>query len=93
MEEQLRRRAFVNKPLEWRRRGNFACRHGVLFLRMQGRAFPCLGPHVHEAHAWEHARWMPALDPVLQALIAVPFNLKEYVRLGVLQSRFRHSGR
>ena len=41
---------------------------------------------------WDQARFMPALDQELKSIIAVPFDLSTYERLGSLQSQARRLG-
>ena len=41
---------------------------------------------------WALARFMFALDDELKAIVAAPFNLQEFHRLGVLQARARSLG-
>jgi len=92
METKLDRCSFVSKRLAWRHRGLFVCRHGAFFAAAQGRTCPCLSPEAADHTVWRHARLMPMLDHGLRKLIAVPFDLGSYERLGVLQARLRALG-
>jgi len=91
LEALLKRCDFAAKRMAWRQRGLFVCRHGVFFVAAQGRNCPCMSAHASDDMAWQHARYMPALNEQLRKLIAVPFNAQQYVRLGVLQAQMRAS--
>ena len=41
---------------------------------------------------WQSARYMPSIDEDVRAIVAVPFVLECFVRLGSLQARLRHNG-
>ena len=38
---------------------------------------------------WEHAKFMPSINTELRTIVAVPFTLATYVRLGLLQTQLR----
>ena len=81
---------FNAKQVLWPRSGQFACRHGVLFARPHLRGCPCMQMTTRDdAARWQHARFMPALDHDLKALVAVQFDLSGLQRLGQLQAEMR----
>ena len=85
--QTLSRRSFANRRVEWRSRGGFVCRHGAFFKAAQGSSCPCMRPIGD--NAWQFARYMPSLDTQLRALVTVPFDAEQFMRLGQLQAEMR----
>jgi hypothetical protein len=79
---------FAAKKAAWRVKGKLSCRHGVLFSRAPagGCKFMCSSTVPTD---WEHAKLMPSISTELRTIVAVPFALATYVRLGLLQARLR----
>ena len=90
-QQQLTSKSFAAKRIAWRLKGKHACRHGVLFTRAPPSGCKCMATS-SEAADWELACYMPALDHRLKCLVAVPFNLPTFARLGTLQSKCRQLG-
>ena len=44
------------------------------------------------AEDWAHAAFMPSMDSDLKIIVAAPFNIGTYTRLGLLQARARRLG-
>ena len=90
---QVAKKSFDYKRTEWRRFGRKVCRHGVFFMQRPSRACPCLD---HDSNLredeWRLARMMPMIDVDLQIIVAAPFDLKSFQRLGILQAELRQKG-
>ena len=89
---RLERQSFSHRRDAWRARGRKACRHGVLFCSPPSRSCPCMEPNTNGAETWRTAKFMPAIDERLKAIISVPFDLDKFTRLGVLQAEMRRRG-
>ena len=83
--------AFANRRRQWRLAGKKCCRHGVMFTNLPGNHCPCLVPDA-AINQWTNARWMPALDSDLKAIVAVPFALDSFRRLASIQAELRSLG-
>ena len=91
LNHKLETRSFAAKRIAWRFRRKHACRHGVLFTNMPPGGCKCMSVDTSDQD-WDQARFMPALDHELKSIIAVPFDLSTYERLGSLQSQARRLG-
>ena len=91
MQKFLHTRGFGTCRAAWRTKGQFACRHGVLFRSPPLQPCHCLQQDF-EHPIWARAAWMPMLDRQMRAIIAVPFDQQHFVRLGVLQAQLRQLG-
>ena len=69
----------------WRNMGRWVCRHGVFWLRAQGRHCPCMSETAH-GNIWQNARWMCDIDCEIQALVAVPFDPTRYRHIATLRA-------
>ena len=78
-------RSFSCKRAAWRWKGRHCCRHGVLFKQAPPGGCKCLSPSAR-SEDWSQAGFMPSLDAEIKCIVAVPFNLNHFVRLGVLQA-------
>ena len=65
----------------------FKRRHGVFFNAAPGPC-NCMDGNARQAD-WSSARYMADLDRDLKALVAVPFNIATYRRLGQLRATLR----
>ena len=92
LELQIKSREFVHKRCEWKRSGRWVCRHGVFFVSTHRQACQCMSKDSSDPAAWVRARFMPALDLEVQCLVAVPFDLDSFQRLGELQAQLRRLG-
>jgi len=79
--------AFKTKADAWRNMGRWVCRHGVFWLRAQGRGCPCMLEGTHD-HSWRNARLMCKLDHELQAIVAVPFDYDSFTHLAALRVEY-----
>ncbi len=83
--------SFSAKRAVWTMRRRPSCRHVVLFFRMPVGGCKCMqASTVPEDRTL--ARYMPSLDHELKVVVAVPFNLMHYQRLGTIQARARRFG-
>ena len=85
---RLNREAFGARKRVWTADGRWVCRHGVFWEKTE-RTCPCMSPRKLDKEAWTQARYMPHLRPELKAMVAVPFSLDFFERLGILQARAR----
>jgi hypothetical protein len=85
MQTRLDKEGFEQQRLKWRQNGRFVCRHGVLFAAPLLNACPCMDKNVDINKAWQHARKMASIDHDLKNVIAVPFELNRFRRLGQLR--------
>ena len=88
LNERIATRSFACKRAAWRLRGKQSCRHGVLFTTLPADGCKCMAQHSSEED-WQNARYMPALDPELKCIVAVPFSKASYTRLSMLQAEAR----
>ena len=88
MQSKIDKIGFTIRKEAWKKRGNFPCRHGVLFARPQLRNCPCMSRNFN-AENWENARMMVAIDHDLKELVVVPFDRADFQRLGILQGETR----
>ena len=79
-----------SRKLRWSQSGRFVCRHGT-FFQATNRSFqcPCMSAAPSNEGAWQYARMMPAIDPDLRQIIAVPFNAASWQKVRILQNRLR----
>ena len=71
----------------WRAKGHWVCRHGVFFLHHWDRC-PCMQADIWNpswAPTWQDARWMPAIDREMRAVVVQPFALTDYRRIGQIR--------
>ena len=83
-------KAFCTRRKTWRAAGKFVCRHGVMFTKSHKGDCSCLLTDLGAGN-WRHAKWMPAISVELRTIIAVPFNIAGFRRLGVLQAELRRN--
>ena len=90
-ENRVCTQSFACKRIVWRWRGKPSCRHGVLFTQLPADGCKCMSP-VTCLEDWQHAHYMPALEPELKCIIATPFHKDSYKRLALLQAETRRLG-
>jgi hypothetical protein len=88
--ERLLRYGYFQQKAQWKKSGGHVCRHGVFFKLPPASGCRCLTQSAE--NDWSAAIRMPALDDDLKSLVAVPFDVSRYVRLGVLQASMRRQG-
>ena len=74
LNEAVSKKSFAGKRAAWRFKGRACCRHGVLFTSMPVEGCKCMMIASSTDSDWEQARFMPALDPTLKIIAAVPFE-------------------
>jgi hypothetical protein len=79
---------FAVRKAAWRFKGKFSCRHGVLYSTAPAGGCKCMCASSVPSD-WEHAKLMPSISTELRTIVAVPFTLATYVRLGLLQTQLR----
>ena len=84
------REAFAPLRSAWRNNGKYVCRHGVMFASRQPLRCACLSKV--DCSSWSKARFMPSLDHELKAIVARPFDLASFCRLGELHAEVRRLG-
>ena len=88
LSERVAIKSFACKRTALRLRGKPACRHGVLFSHLPADGCKCLSATSTDLD-WQHAMFMPALDPELKLITATPFLKPSFRRLAVLQAEAR----
>ena len=89
--DRLERKSFAGKRTAWRMRRKYSCRHGVLFSQAPPNGCKCMSLQSGEED-WHDARYMPALDHDLKAIVAVKFDKPSFKRLAILQADMRRLG-
>ena len=88
LNEGIATKSFACKRAAWRLRGKKSCRHVVFFTTLPSDGCKCMAQHSSDED-WQNARYMPALDPELKLIVAVPFSKTSYTRLSMLQAEAR----
>ena len=88
LNEKMQTQSFACRRAVWRFKKRPCCRHGVLFMQLPQNACRCMSPESDD-ESWQHARYMPALDPELKSIVAVPVHKPSFKRLAVLQAEAR----
>ena len=91
LNDAVTKKSFVAKRAAWRFRGRACCRHGVLFITMPLNGCRCMAVSNSTEGEWAQARFMPALNHLLEFVGAVPFDIK-FQRLSQVQRRARTLG-
>ena len=90
--DQVTSKGFAVKRAAWRLQRRPSCRHGVLFTSLPEGGCKCMPRPSTDEAAWQHARFMPALDHDLKIIVAVPFQRDTYIKLDTLQRTARNLG-
>jgi hypothetical protein len=88
LQARLTNKKFEHRRVAWQQRGQLACRHGVLFDSPKGSPCPCMLKALPE-DAWSQAKYMAAIDHDIKAIIAAPFALATFRRLGQLKAELK----
>eukprot|EP00973_Karenia_brevis_P040259 5561140-Karenia_brevis.AAC.1 len=88
MSERLRMRSFAARKISWKASNKTVCRHGVFFASSQAVCCPCMSTSSSEDD-WHLARHMASLDHELRAIIVVPWDSRNFKRLGQLRAEMR----
>ena len=91
LEHRISTESFEAKRDEWRSRGFTVCRHGVFFACAAVHNCFCTSD-ITNGPAACHARHMPRIDPMLKAIVTVPFCSDEYIRIGLLRAELKRKG-
>ena len=90
--ERLDKTCLENARAKWRAAGRKVCRHGVFFASAPSRTCPCMAGDNADVAAWQAARFMPALDEELRAIVVRRFDVTSFTRVGCLQAESRRRG-
>ena len=82
---------FKTRADAWRNQGRWVCRHGVFWLKAQGRQCPCMLATTQDS-SWRNARWMCHLEVELQMLVAVPFKRSGFKHIAHLRAECARRG-
>ena len=89
--ETFLRKSYIHKKAAWKSTTGPVCRHGVFFTELPAEGCKCMSSLSTPAD-WQTARFMPALHHELKTIVAVPFQVESFQRIGLLQSRARQLG-